>query len=194
MNASNILAQIAHHLEDWQIDSATPVYYLLSHQKETDAKITLQLRDSRVFCRVKCRYKNKSVFDYVGYSQMDYWEDKKATASISRPAEKIAREFEKKIVSEYLETFKTWRETIEAYLAKQDERDNRCKYFAKLIGSKANNNSFSYSQYPTFSLEGKCLVRDDRITTRLEFDRLNESQTEAILNLVQSWQQPKSNN
>ena len=78
MNASNILAQIAHHLEDWQIGSATPVYYILSHKKETEAKITLQLRDSRVVCRVKCRYKYKSVFDYVGYSQMDYWEVKKS--------------------------------------------------------------------------------------------------------------------
>lgn len=152
MNSKNILAEIANYLKNWKVSCAETNYCILSHRENKEAKIVLKLTGSKITCQPKLYYEDKYIFDLVGYSQMDYWEAKKTTASTSRSPEQIAKQFEKKLISEYLEIFKAWQEKIEDYLGKRRKRNDLCKYFARLIGDELLRLTSLKSEFLTLHL------------------------------------------
>jgi len=193
----NKLAEIAACLPDWKIETAESDYHELSHQRETEAKIHLHYltRENRINCELGYHYKSKYIFDFTSFSNREQWQGKKATASGKRPAERIAKEFNKKLLTAYLEAFKGWREVMENYFAREQEKADKCQYFAEFLGTKPrqlinNEIDFQYREPNDFLINGQCYYwrSNGYVTTNLKLEDLSIAQTEAILNLVKSWQ------
>jgi len=182
----NKLLEIANHLKDWEVKRIDRIYYcLLNHKVETQAKIYLHLLDSRVSCSLGFDYKGLYVFNYLKNSKSGIWEKKKATANSSRSSQKIAKEFERKLLNEYLQSFPDWRKAVEKHLDQEKTKILKCLELAQIIKAETyshdNETIFAQGKYLQPSIKGKCQYIGNQLFSRLELDFLSIEQAEIIL-------------